>query len=132
MVPDLFSFLMILHLEKVDEVLSPGLTVLRWTSLDIDSYVRSGHEILERTKLLISRVNDIYDLRIDQECKNVGATPLCELPDQEPWSMAEFKSRISVSTVYRINCSDVHIVALNLLPRLLQGCYDIVTTTCTL
>ena len=95
MVPDLF--LMMLHLEKVDEILSPGLTVLRWTSLDIDSYVGSGHEALERTKLLISRVNDIHDLRIDQECTNVGATPLCELPDHEPWTMAEFKSRVSVS-----------------------------------
>ena len=81
----LFSFLMMLHLEKVhvDEMLSPGLTVLRWTSLDTDSYVRSGHEALERTKLLISRVNNIHDLRIDQECTNVGATPLCELPDHD-------------------------------------------------
>lgn len=99
-IPDLFHNLMISHLEKVDEVLSPGLTVLRWTSLNVDSYVESVYTALGELEVLIARLNDILEMRIEEGLKHINSLVLCELPDAEPWTTQEFLDK---TLVYRNN-----------------------------
>ena len=95
-VPELFSALMEPHLERVDEIISPGLTVLRWTSLNLESYLRSVRAALQELELLVERVSDTHEFRIEGVLQDIQSTVLCELPDNEPWTVDEFVNRTQV------------------------------------
>lgn len=96
-IPELFVPLMGPHLEQVDEVISPGLTLLKWTSLNIGAFIESVEEALKNLELLINRASDILEFRIEGVLKEIQTTPLCELPDSEPWTVDEFVTRTQVS-----------------------------------
>ena len=85
------------HCEKVDSMLSPGLVLLRWTSLNLGHFATSVTNSLEGLELLISRANDILGIQIQQVLQDITDTLLCELPGNEPWTMEEFVSKIKVS-----------------------------------
>lgn len=95
-VPELFSALMEPHLERVDEVISPGLTVLRWTSLNLESYLQSVKAALQELELLVERISDTHEFRIEGVLQDIQSTVLCELPDNEPWTVDEFVNRTQV------------------------------------
>uniref|UniRef100_A0A3Q1JPI4 AAA+ ATPase domain-containing protein n=1 Tax=Anabas testudineus TaxID=64144 RepID=A0A3Q1JPI4_ANATE len=71
------------HIAKVDEAIQPGLTSLNWTSLNIDKY-------LIDLELLMDRVNDLVEFRIDTVLQEMGASTLCVLPEDEPVTCEEF------------------------------------------
>ena len=126
-IPELFVTLMGPHVEKVDEVISPGLTLLRWTSLNIGSFVDSVYKALEELELLVDRVSNILELRIEGVLQNIQTTPLCELPDNDPWTVQQFVSKTQV----RVCCwTHVHVHCLGCssqyeLPLLYCTIYDI-------
>ena len=91
-IPDLFLTLLGPHLEKVDEVISPGLTLLRWTSLRINPFVDSVHKALKQLELLVDRVNGIHEHRIQLVFNNMLRVPLCDLPANGTVTIAEFTS----------------------------------------
>ena len=93
---ELFSPLMEPHLEKVDEVISPGLTVLRWTSLNIDSFLKSVEENLKELELLVERVSNTYEFQIQGVLTEIRNMELCALPDSEPWTVDEFVNSTQV------------------------------------
>ena len=95
-IPHLFSTLMEAHLEKVDEVISPGLTVLRWTSLNIETYLLTVGESLKELELLVDRVSNMLEFQIEGVLRDIENTVLCELPDSEPWTVDEFVNRTQV------------------------------------
>lgn len=95
-IPDLLYNLLVPHLETLDEVLSPGLTLLRWTSLNIGDYVEKVRISLGELKILVHRAKDILDMRIDGNLKKIQSTSLCDLPDLDPWTLEEFTENISV------------------------------------
>lgn len=97
-IPELFSPLMAPHLEKVEEMISPGLTMLRWTSLNIGAFVDSVNVSVKNLELLIDRSKDILEVRIEGVMKDIQTTQLCELPENDPWTMDEFISRTQVHT----------------------------------
>ena len=96
---ELFSPLMEPHLEKVDEVISPGLTVLRWTSLNIDSYLKSMEESLKELELLVERVSNTYEFQIQGVLMDIKSMELCALPDSEPWTVDEFVNSTQVGEI---------------------------------
>ena len=93
---------MVLHFEKVDEAISPGLTVLRWSSLGIDKYIAQVYEALSVLEKLISRVNNILEVRIESELKVIAKTTLCQLPDGDPWTPEEFLRKTTVRVLYYV------------------------------
>ena len=95
-IPDIFEFLIAPHFEKVDEAISPGLTSLKWNSLDIDGFVGSVQTSLRKLDLLITRVTDILTMRIDGEMTKASTLVLCELPDGDPWTTEKFLQVTSV------------------------------------
>ena len=96
-VPEVFpEALMVLHFEKVDEAISPGLTVLRWSSLDVDKYITQVYTALSVLEKLISRVTNILEVRIESELKAISKSTLCKLPDGEPWTPEEFLRKTTV------------------------------------
>ena len=91
-IPELFLTLMGPHLEKVDEVISPGLTLLRWTSLNINSFVDNVQKALKELELLVDRVNGIHEHRIQVVFDNMLRVPLCDLSATGTVTITEFTS----------------------------------------
>lgn len=98
-IPDLIYNLMLPHLEKLDEVISPGLTILRWTSLNISDYIDTVKASLRELETLIDRARDILDVRIEGGLTHIRQAVLCELPETEPWTPAEFLDKVNVSSL---------------------------------
>ncbi len=88
-----------LHLEKIDEVISPGLTSLKWNSLNIDSYIESVQVALKKLDLLITRAGNILATGIEGEMAKCSSLVLFNLPDIEPWTTEEFIQETKVSDI---------------------------------
>ena len=80
----------------MDEVIGPGLTVIRWTSVSVINYVDTVKGKLHELEILIDRANDILEKRIDGILKNTLVTKLCDLPENEPWTIIEFVNKAEV------------------------------------
>uniref|UniRef100_G1SYW3 Dynein axonemal heavy chain 5 n=1 Tax=Oryctolagus cuniculus TaxID=9986 RepID=G1SYW3_RABIT len=88
--PRTIEQLMVPHLAKVDEALQPGLTALTWTSLNIETYLENAFAKIKDLELLLDRVNDLIEFRIDSVLEEMSGTPLCQLPQEEPLTCEEF------------------------------------------
>ena len=95
-IPENLVPLMVPQCEKVDDMLSPGLTLLSWASLNLEHFSDSVTASLDSLELLIDRSIDILDIRIEGVLQEVSSTLVCELPDNDPWTIEEFVSRNKV------------------------------------
>uniref|UniRef100_A0A8C2G8A8 Dynein, axonemal, heavy chain 5 n=1 Tax=Cyprinus carpio TaxID=7962 RepID=A0A8C2G8A8_CYPCA len=82
-----FEQLIMPHVAKVDEAILPGLTSLNWTSLNIEKYL---NRIITDLELLLQRVNDLVEFRIDAVLHEMSTITLCVLPEDEPCTCEEF------------------------------------------
>ncbi|XP_027744230.1 dynein heavy chain 5, axonemal isoform X4 [Empidonax traillii] len=82
--------LMVPRLANVDDAIQPGLMLLTWTSLDIEKYINTVFHKLAELELLLDRVNDLVEFRIDAVLQEMNSVPLCKLPEEEPLSCEEF------------------------------------------
>ncbi|XP_032373614.1 dynein heavy chain 5, axonemal isoform X2 [Etheostoma spectabile] len=85
-----FEQLAMPHVAKVDEAIQPGLTSINWTSLNIDKYLDSIDKALVDLELLMDRVNDLVEFRIDAVLQEMSGSTLCVLPEDEPVTCEEF------------------------------------------
>ncbi|XP_070691188.1 dynein axonemal heavy chain 5 [Pempheris klunzingeri] len=85
-----FEQLAMPHVAKVDEAIQPGLTSLNWTSLNIDKYLGRIDKALVDLELLMDRVNDLVEFRIDAVLQEMSGSTLCVLPEEEPVTCEEF------------------------------------------
>ncbi|KAM9098289.1 dynein axonemal heavy chain 5 [Sarcophilus harrisii] len=82
--------LMVPHLAKVYEAIQPGLISLNWTSMNIEGYLQNIFRVLSEVELLLDRVNDLVEYRIDAVLEEMSLVPLCKLPEDEPLTCEEF------------------------------------------
>ncbi|CAJ1061771.1 dynein heavy chain 5%2C axonemal isoform X1 [Xyrichtys novacula] len=85
-----FEQLAMPHVAKVDEAIQPGLTSLNWTSLNIDKYLSCIDKALVDLELLMDRVNDLVEFRIDAVLQEMSSSTLCVLPEDEPVTCEDF------------------------------------------
>ncbi|XP_019376784.1 PREDICTED: dynein heavy chain 5, axonemal [Gavialis gangeticus] len=78
------------HLAKVDDAIHPGLTSLNWTSLNIERYLNNIFDKLAELELLLDRVNDVVEFRIDVVLQEMSSVLLCKLPEDDPLTCEEF------------------------------------------
>nr|XP_034491996.1 dynein heavy chain 5, axonemal [Marmota flaviventris] len=88
--PPAIEQLMAPHLAKVDRALQPGLAALTWTSLNIEAYLENTFTKIKDLELLLDRVNDLIEFRIDAILEEMSSTLLCQLPQEEPLTCEEF------------------------------------------
>uniref|UniRef100_A0A8W4FP45 Dynein axonemal heavy chain 5 n=1 Tax=Sus scrofa TaxID=9823 RepID=A0A8W4FP45_PIG len=88
--PPIIEQLMVPHLSKVEEALQPGLAALTWASLNIDIYLKNAFAKIKDLELLLDRVNDLIEFRIDAVLEEMSSTLLCQLPQEEPLSCEDF------------------------------------------
>uniref|UniRef100_A0A3B3QAQ7 Dynein axonemal heavy chain 5 n=1 Tax=Paramormyrops kingsleyae TaxID=1676925 RepID=A0A3B3QAQ7_9TELE len=77
------------HVAKVDEAVLPGLTSLNWTSMNIEKYLDRVMAALD-LELLVDKVNDLVEFRIDAALQEMSAAVLCVLPEDGPLTCDEF------------------------------------------
>ncbi|KAL6108919.1 dnah5 [Pungitius sinensis] len=85
-----FEQLAMPHVAKVDEAIQSGLTSINWTSLNIDKYLGRIDKALVDLELLMDRVNDLVDFRIDAVLQEMSESTLCVLPEDEPFTCEQF------------------------------------------
>jgi len=99
-IPPALGTLMVIHVERIDRVLEPGLTSLSWTSVTLQSYVEEVYEAFAAFELLLDRASDLIEFRINAVLQDIGSTVLSELPTNEPWIIEDFVSRTTVSKYF--------------------------------
>uniref|UniRef100_H0ZAY7 AAA+ ATPase domain-containing protein n=1 Tax=Taeniopygia guttata TaxID=59729 RepID=H0ZAY7_TAEGU len=85
-----FEQLIAPQLVEVDNAIQPGLMLLNWTSLNIEKYINTVFSKLAGLELLLDRVNDLVEFRIDAVLQEMSRVTLCMLPEDEPQSCEEF------------------------------------------
>lgn len=98
-VPELFRPLMVLHFEKVDEAISPGLTVLRWNSLDVDKYITQVYSALLVLEKLVAKITNVLEVTVEGELEAISTCTLCKLPEGETWTPEEFLQKTTVRDI---------------------------------
>lgn len=99
-VPSVIEPLMVIHFEKVDEAISPGLTALCWNSLNADKFIMQVYTALEELEKLISRISNILEVRVEAELNAISNSTLCKLPEGDPWTPEEFLQKTSVRLLH--------------------------------
>ena len=98
-VPELFSILVTPYLNKLDEVVRPGLITITWIALNIPSFVESIHRAVGEVDLLIDRITGVQQNRIDLALQEILGVELCALPPSgEVMTIEDFMSGTKVHT----------------------------------
>ncbi|XP_048463961.1 dynein axonemal heavy chain 5-like [Rhincodon typus] len=66
---------------QVDEALIPGLTMLSWTSLNIERFMESVNSSLAELKYMAKQVSDTLECRIERVLHEMTFTALVDLPE---------------------------------------------------
>lgn len=103
-IPAAFEALMGLHIAKLDDIIEPGLTTLSWSSTQISEYISKVYAALGDLELLMDRVHDVTEFRIDAILKDMASTTLCELPEDEPWTVDKFIGNTQVGAGFETVC----------------------------
>ena len=71
-IPAVIKPLMSPHLTKLDVALEPGVCMLTWTSLNLSAFLDHVYETLGEVDLMIDRVNDIIEFRIEKVLEDIA------------------------------------------------------------
>jgi dynein heavy chain len=74
------------HLRDLENRLHPGMYSLTWTSMNIDGYLNRVHDGLAKVELLIQKMNDILENRVEANLKAVAKTSLVNLPADQSFT----------------------------------------------
>lgn len=112
----MFKPLMAPHFTKIEAAIEPGLTMLNWTSLNLDTYMDCVYETLGELELLIDRVNDLMQFRIDAVLDEMSKIPLCHLPRDSPWTTEDFlkSTEVNIFVTVLVNLQSSSPLSLNL------------------
>eukprot|EP00931_Biecheleriopsis_adriatica_P081370 TRINITY_DN5469_c0_g1_i3.p1 TRINITY_DN5469_c0_g1~~TRINITY_DN5469_c0_g1_i3.p1 ORF type:complete len:4660 (-),score=1275.41 TRINITY_DN5469_c0_g1_i3:88-14067(-) len=69
------------HLDHLEFQLRPGMVSLTWTSMNIDTYLKSVWTSLDELEQLVLGVNDIMESRVDANLRDVSHVLLADLPE---------------------------------------------------
>ena len=92
MIPPVFAPLMTQHLERLDEVLSPGLTLIRWSAMNFEAFLSSSNKAVRELEQVTNAVIGIDRDRIQVVFKDMRKTQLCEISATETVEIEEFCS----------------------------------------
>ena len=85
-----------MHIERLDRAIDPGLNAVSWVSVNAAAYIADVQSTLHNFELLADRVTDIITYRILALLSEMSATPLVDLPVNEPWTIDYFVERTQV------------------------------------
>ncbi|XP_078614020.1 dynein axonemal heavy chain 5-like isoform X3 [Branchiostoma floridae x Branchiostoma japonicum] len=89
-IPNVLLPLMRPFINHVEEAVQPGLTMLTWTSVNIDTYIGNIYKALNNLELLTKQASDVLECRIESVLTEMSFTALCDLPEDEPVQVSHF------------------------------------------
>eukprot|EP00112_Aurelia_sp_Birch-Aquarium-sp1_P005844 Seg1660.5 transcript_id=Seg1660.5/GoldUCD/mRNA.D3Y31 product="Dynein heavy chain 8 axonemal" protein_id=Seg1660.5/GoldUCD/D3Y31 len=92
-IPVIFAALMKPSMNKVEAAIAPGLVLINWNSMTIDQYTNIVLDKIKGVDHLNKQLLDIRDARIDAGMEEICEMLLCELPEDEGWTIERFAAR---------------------------------------
>ncbi|KAE8597580.1 hypothetical protein XENTR_v10016521 [Xenopus tropicalis] len=92
-IPSLLKPLMLPFIGQIEEVLSPGLTQLTWTSLNTDKFIAKVYSSLTEVQQIYKEASDTLEFRIEKMLQDIAQTPLVDLPEEDAISVPDFLER---------------------------------------
>jgi len=89
-VPPVVRSLMKSHLADLENALKPAQNTMTWTSMNIESFLQSVHDILARFEYLVLQVNDIISNRIQKNLDLITNMQLLNLPRDRSLAVRDF------------------------------------------
>ena len=89
-IPPVTKSLLAPHLADLDDALKPGLSSLTWTSTNIDAYLARAHAKMRQMELLVHKMCDLMQGRIDMNLRNASRVMLVDLPSDQSATPEEF------------------------------------------
>ncbi|XP_041805872.1 dynein heavy chain 8, axonemal-like [Chelmon rostratus] len=80
-IPADFASLMASEIDNVESVLRHGSVLLTWSSFLLDKFFQNADTALFQLKHLVKKVQDIFQIHIDDVLKDISETVLIELPE---------------------------------------------------
>lgn len=80
------------HIDDLEKKIAPGLSVLSWTSLNVDGFIHLLTQALSRFEELVSNVNDVLSNRVESNLSMISRMLLISLPADQSFSYDEFVS----------------------------------------
>jgi dynein heavy chain len=71
------------HIENLEYKMRPGMVTLTWTSMNIEGYIQSVWQELDKLEQMVLTVNDYMENRIDANLKVVQNISLVNLPEEQ-------------------------------------------------
>ena len=101
-IPTVLEPLMIIHVERLDRAIEPGLNAVNWMSVNAEKYIVDVRAAFQEFELLVDRVTDLITYRINATLTEMSDTLLVELPAHEPWTVNRFVERTRVGYTHRM------------------------------
>ncbi|XP_007895756.2 dynein axonemal heavy chain 5 [Callorhinchus milii] len=89
-IPSITKPMMKYFIGQVDEALLPGLTMLSWTSLNIDRFIKCVYSSLTELEHLVKQVSDTLECRIERVLHEMSLTALVDLPEEDLMEVPTF------------------------------------------
>ncbi|XP_036361906.1 dynein heavy chain 5, axonemal-like [Octopus sinensis] len=89
-IPSLLIPVMGPYYSDIYDSFEPGMKSLTWTSINIDTYIKTSKEAVDRFKVLVKRVTDLLECQIDGTLEKMSMTTLCSIPDNHALTIDDF------------------------------------------
>ena len=90
LVPPVVKDLFTPHFKDLEGKIEPGMVLLTWQSMNIDSYLQRIHSGLIKFEELVRKVCDILENRVEGNLKAISKTLLVELPSDQSFTLEQF------------------------------------------
>jgi dynein heavy chain len=103
-VPSVCRSLLRPHLADLEKALSPARTLMTWTSMNIDTFISTLHQVLARFEYLVSQINDIITNRVQKNLNLVATMFLLNVPLGRTFTLRDF---VALQRTHLESCTDV-------------------------
>ncbi|KAJ7420669.1 dynein heavy chain 5, axonemal-like protein [Willisornis vidua] len=93
-IPVMLKPLMKPFIGQVEDALTPGLTQLSWTSLNINKFIQNVYSSLRDLDYVVKEVADTLECRIERILEDMSNTALIILPEDKPMDVISFLEQI--------------------------------------
>ncbi|XP_027499865.1 dynein heavy chain 5, axonemal-like isoform X3 [Corapipo altera] len=93
-IPVMLKPLMKPFIGQVEDALTPGLTQLSWTSLNINKFIQNVYSTLRELDYVVKEAADILECRIERILEDMSNTALIILPEDKPIDVISFLEQI--------------------------------------
>jgi dynein heavy chain len=78
------------HLQDLERAISPAVTTMTWTSMNIDQFLTNLRQVLSRFEHLVTQINDITTNRIEKNLTAISNFHVLNLPPTKTFLVREF------------------------------------------